>query len=175
MSTVVYRYSTSKQFKLKGVKHAIKENITDGTGSGLSFFFLKKEGEDFYKVDVKEINKDNFLVKEKKGDKETSKEISLTELKKMLKVKELAFVKDYIENLRGKYGGAKIRSSSTGGAKKSSKKSSKKVSKKSSKKVSKKVSKKPSKKSSKKLSKKSSMKPSKKPSRKSSRKSKIIM
>jgi hypothetical protein len=185
-STVTYRYEFSQSFKKKGVKHVVKEEIIDGE-KGMFFKLLTKKGEEFYRIEAKEDenNKDKFLVKEKKGETETQKEVSLAELKKIVATDNLEFVKKYITKDRDTYKG---RSNSislnellltdghiieTGGAKKRSKKASKKVSKKASKKTSKKGSKKQSggaKKRSKKASKKASKKGSKKASKKVSKK-----
>ena len=160
MSGPAFRFENSKSFRVKGVKHLVKESIIDGE-KGLSFVLTKKEGEKFHRVFVKETSKDKFELKEKVDEKETTKDIDMAELKKMLKSnKDLEFVKAYVENERGSY---------KGGAKKGSKKSSKKASKKGSKKMSggdpepltggaKKGSKKSSKKGSKKSSKKGSKK-----------------
>ena len=84
-STVVYRHEVNKSFKLKGVKNTVKENVIDGE-KGLSFMFLKKVGDsdaDFYKLYVAE-NKETgkFMVKEKKGEKETESEASEADVKK---------------------------------------------------------------------------------------------
>ena len=169
-STVTFRHEQNKSYKLKGVKHTIKESVIDGE-KGLSFMFLKKVGEgedDFYKVYVKE-NKETgkYEVDEKKGSKEEKSEVSEAEVKKMVKAnKDLKFVLDYMENGRGTYKGKKVgggevlpnESQCGGGKKKSSKKASKKASKKGSKKGSKKMRGGGKKKSSKKASKKGSKK-----------------
>ena len=130
MSGPAFRFENSKSFRLKGVKHLVKESIIDGE-KGLSFVLTKKEGDKFHRLFVKETSKDKFEVKEKVDEKETNKEIDMAELKKMLKSnKDLEFVKEYVEKERGSYkGGAKKK-----GSKKSSKKGSKKSSKKGSKK-----------------------------------------
>jgi hypothetical protein len=128
MSSVTYRKENSRSFKLKGVKHLVKESIIDGE-KGLSFMLTTKEGEKFYRIFVKETEKDKFHVKEKVDEKETEKDIDMAEVKKMLKSnKDLCFVKDYVENERGNYkGGAKKKSSvKKGSVKKSSKKKSSK-------------------------------------------------
>lgn len=184
MSLVVFRYENNKQFKKNGVGYTMKENIVEGD-RGLSFMLVKKEGNNFHRISVREVSKDMFNIKEKKGDNETSVDKGLADIKKMVSEnKDLAFVKNYIEKERGTYKG---KESVSGGAKKASKKASKKVSKKVSKKASKKVSKKASKKTSnntlfggakktsngkgsKKVSKKGSKKGSKKVSKKVSKK-----
>jgi len=121
MSGPAFRFENSKSFRLKGVKHLVKESIIDGE-KGLSFVLTKKEGDKFHRLFVKEISKDKFELKEKVDEKETTKEVDMAELKKMLKSnKDLEFVRDYVDKERGSY---------KGGAKKSSKKGSKKSSKK---------------------------------------------
>ena len=42
--TVTYRHENSYSYKKKGVKHTLKESITDGD-LGMSFYFLKKVGD----------------------------------------------------------------------------------------------------------------------------------
>jgi len=100
MSTVTFRHENNKSYKLKGVKHTVKESLIDGE-KGLSFMFLKKVGEgDFYKVYAQE-NKETgkYTVKEKKGEKEETMELSEAEVKKMVKAnKDLDFVKEYMES-----------------------------------------------------------------------------
>jgi hypothetical protein len=140
MSTVVFRYSDDKQFKKNGIGHTIKKHITEGE-RGLSFLFLKKEGNNFYKIDAREVSKDKFNVKERKGDKDTMMDLSLADVKKMLNEnKDLDFIKHYIDKERGTYKGItnkdnsvsetkKKKKSITGGAKKKSKQVSKKKSK----------------------------------------------
>ena len=103
MNTVTFRHENTKSFKQKGVKHLVKESIIDGE-LGLSFILTKKAGEKFHRVSVKETSKDKFELKEKVDEKESTKEIDMAELKKMLKSnKDLGFVKDYVENERGSY------------------------------------------------------------------------
>jgi hypothetical protein len=140
MSTVTFRHEFNRAFKIKGNKQFVKETLLDG-GKGLSFSLLMKDDKNFIKLKVAEISKDKFEVKEKKNDEaEESKEISLTDLKKMVKTnKNLVFVKEYLESDRSKYGGTvqKVKKpivSEGGAVKRSSKKASKKVSKKASKK-----------------------------------------
>jgi len=149
-----YIFEHNISYNLNDKKHNYKKHIIDGE-KGLEFSFLKKEGEKFYKIKVKETSKDSFSITEKKDEKETNKEIDIKELNKMLKSnKDLDFAKNYIENdnNRGKYKGiedALLSEDLAGGKKKTTKKASKKASKKVSKKKAskKKVSKKkPSKK-----------------------------
>ncbi len=195
-STVTFRHEYSESFKLKGVKHLIKQNIIDGA-KGLSFMFLKKVGDDeFYKVYAMEHD-GKYKVEETKGEKKTESELSEADVKKMLKSnKDFDFVLNYMDNDRGKYKGKVMRGGALpgqdqenpmmpmpmeqdGGAKKRrSRKSSKKASKKASRKASRKASKKASKKmtgggkkrASKKASKKASKRRSKKASKKTSKK-----
>jgi hypothetical protein len=173
MSTVTYRYENNLTHFVKDVKHTIKENILDGKEKGLSFFFLKKIGDKFYKLDVKELESKKFKVEEKIDEEVKNSEMSEAELLKMIKAnKDLKFVESYMKNRKSQKGGAKksAKKSSKKGSKKSSKKSTKKGSKKSAKKSTKKGSKKSAKKSTKKGSKKSAKKGSKKGSRKSTKK-----
>ena len=124
--TVTYRHENSYSYKKKGVKHTIKESITDGD-LGMSFYFLKKVGDDdFYRVSARETEKGKYEVKEKKGEKEEEpKTVSEADLKKMLKKnKDLKFVVDFMAKEKGKYGAYKK-------SKKSSKKRSQKSSRKS--------------------------------------------
>lgn len=144
MSSVTYRYEQSYSFLKKGVKHTIRESVIDG-GKGLSVMFLEKKGDDFYKIFVKEVEKDKFELTEKKGEKEEPvKNINEKDLLKMLKDNKLETMINYITKERGTYKGKKVSKRAVkvsgygemaGGVKK---KSSKKVSKKGSKKVSKK-------------------------------------
>ena len=87
MSTVTFRHERNESYKLKGVKHTVKESIIDGE-KGLSFMFLKKVGEDekdFYKLYAQEKEGGKFMVQEKKDGKESESEMSEADVKKMLK------------------------------------------------------------------------------------------
>jgi hypothetical protein len=108
-STVTFRHEYSESFKLKGVKHLIKQNIIDGA-KGLSFMFLKKVGDDeFYKVYAMETD-GKYKVEETKGEKKTESELSEADVKKMLKSnKDFDFVLNYMDNDRGKYKGKVMR------------------------------------------------------------------
>lgn len=108
-STVTFRHEYSESFKLKGVKHLIKQNIIDGS-KGLSFMFLKKVGDnDFYKVYAMEHD-GKYKVEETKGEKKTESELSEADVKKMLKSnKDFDFVLNYMDNDRGKYKGKVMR------------------------------------------------------------------
>ena len=124
MSKVTYRYEHNSSFLKKGVKHTTKENVIDG--EYLSIYFLKKVGDDFYKMKAKEIEKEKYEVEETKGDKKEKNTITEKELVKKLKEFKLDTIVNYVTKEKGTYkGGAK---------KKTTKKLSKKVSKKQSKK-----------------------------------------
>ncbi len=101
MSNIVYRYENSRSFKVKGVKHLVKESVID-CEKGLSFVLTKKEGDSkFSRLYVKEVSKDKFEVRKKVNDKETVEEINMVDLKKMLKFgKDFEFVREYVENER---------------------------------------------------------------------------
>ena len=159
MSGPVFRHEYQRKTNNKGVHELLKEGLMDGE-KGLSFVLTKKVGDKFHRINVSETDKDKFQVKEKIDENETTKDIDMAELKKMIKSnKDLTFVKNYIENERTNFQGGAPKKSSKKASKKSSKKASKKSSKKSSMKGgAKKSSKKASKKSSKKASKKSSKK-----------------
>jgi len=140
MSGVTYRYEQSYSFMKKGVKHTIRESVIDGT-KGLTIMFLEKKGDEFYKVYVKELEKDKFEVVEKKGEEEQPKEtVNEKDLLKMLKTHKLETIINYISKERGTYKGKKVSKKAikiagyeemAGGAKKrGSKKSSKKGTKK---------------------------------------------
>ena len=147
MSGVTYRYEQSYSFMKKGVKHTIKESVIDGN-KGLSVMFLEKKGDEFYKMYVKEIEKDKFELVEKKGEQEQPVQmINEKDLMKMLKQHKLETIINYISKERGTYKGKKVSKKAIkiagygvdaemlGGAKKKgSKKASKKASKKGSKK-----------------------------------------
>ena len=133
MSGPVFRHEFQRKTNKKGVQELIKEGLMDGE-KGLSFVLTKKKGEKFYRISVHENDKDNFEVKEKIDEKETTDNVDMAGLKKIIKAnKDLGFVKDYLENER---------SSFQGGAKKASKKPTKKASKKPTKKSTKKSTKK---------------------------------
>ena len=121
MSTVFYRQEHSLSTVVKDVKHTVKSSLIDGT-KGLSFSFLEKKGDKFYKVSARQMEDGTFEVKEKKDDKEDKKTMSEADVMKMVKKdKNLKFVEDYVSKERKKY---------LKGGKRKSKKSSKKSSKK---------------------------------------------
>jgi hypothetical protein len=107
MSKPTYRYEQSYQFNKKGVKHTIREQVIDGE-KGLSIMFLKKVGEEFYKLYVKETDKDNFEVKEKIGDKETEKQVNEKDLLKMLKSEKLDAIINFVTTDRKSYKNKKV-------------------------------------------------------------------
>merc|ERR1712196_189077 len=173
MSTLVFSHENRFSYQKKGVKTKIVEDIKDGD-KGLSFYFMKKVGETFFSLSVRQNEKGAFKVIEKNGDKVDEKEASEADIKKMLKGNKKLdseegnfgdIVLNYLSKDRKKY-------SAKGGkkSKKKSKKSKKKSKKSSKKKKSKKSSKKSKKSSKKKKSKKS--KGGKKKSKKSSKKKK---
>merc|ERR1711908_181644 len=123
-STLTYRYENFHKFKKNGVYHQGKEEIMDGTGSGLKIFYNNKVGEDdskTYVLKIVETSKDKFSVKERKGGKDTESEVDAKGLVAMVKAnKQLgefgAHVVTYLTKERGTYKG-----------KKASKKASKKL------------------------------------------------
>jgi adenylate kinase/ribonuclease R len=150
MSTVFYRIENNLSKVIDNVKHVIKSNLIDGE-KGLSFSFLEKKGDSFYRVNVKELEDKSFEVKEKKGDKEEVKKLSEADVMNMVKKdKNLTFVNDYVSKDRKKF--------LKGGKKKKSKKGSKSTKKKMSKKTKRSKKKMSKKKGSKKVSKKKSSK-----------------
>lgn len=130
MSTVTFRHESSRMEEGSKGKHLVKENITDGE-KGLSIMFLKKDGEDFYKIYLKEDKESGkYIGDETKGDVKKDMNISESEFKKMVNAnKNLNFVKEYLENTKGKKSSSSEKKATkkiTGGEKKASKKSSKK-------------------------------------------------
>ena len=107
MSKPTYRYEQSYQFLKKGVKHTIREQVIDGE-KGISIMFLKKVGDEFYKLYVKEEGKDKYLIKEKVGENETEKQITEKELLKMLKSEKLDVIINFVTKERGSYKNKKI-------------------------------------------------------------------
>lgn len=108
MSSVTFRHEDVKSFKKNGIKNTIKEKIIDGA-TGLTIMYLEKKGDDFYKLYVKELEKDKFEITEKKGEVEEPKTIiSEKNLLKMLKTHKLENMINYISNDRGTYKGKKV-------------------------------------------------------------------
>merc|ERR1712000_709029 len=121
----------------------IVEDIKDGE-KGLSFYFMKKIGESFYSLSVRQNENGTYKMVEKEGDKVNEQEISEADVKKMIKGNKKLdseegnfgdIVSDYLSKDRKKY-------SAKGGKKSKRSKKSKKKSKKSSKKKKSKKSKK---------------------------------
>ena len=162
MSTVVYRTENSLSTVKDNVKHTVKSSLIDGA-KGLSFSFLEKKGDKFYKIKAKQLEDGTFEVKEKKDDKEDKKTMKEADVMKMVKKdKNLKFVDDYVSKERKKY---------LKGGKRKSKKSSKKTSKKkATKKSSKRKSSKKAKRSSRKKASKKKASKKKASKRKSSKK-----
>jgi len=159
MSSVFYRHESNLTMVKKGIKTVVKESVLDGT-KGVSFVFLEKNGEKFYRISGKQLESGEYEIKEKKDNDETTSEMKEGDVMKLIaKNKKLAFIENYMKKERSvllkeqKEGGAKKgskkvrKTSKSGGSKKTSKKTSKKVkktskiggSKKTSKKTSKKV------------------------------------
>lgn len=108
MSSITYRYEQNYSFIKKGIKHTIKENVIDGN-KGLTVMYLEKKGDDFYKIYIKEMEKDKFEVIEKIGEQEQPKQmISEKDLLKTLKKHKLETIINYISNERGTYKGKKV-------------------------------------------------------------------
>ena len=77
-STLTYRYENFHKFKKNGVYHQGKEEIMDGTGSGLKIFYNNKVGDDdskSYVLKVVETSKGKYSVKETKGGKQSDSEV----------------------------------------------------------------------------------------------------
>lgn len=107
MSKPTYRYEQSYQFLKKGIKHTVREQVVDGE-KGLSVMFLKKVGDEFYKLYAKETEKDKFMIKEKVGEKETEKEGNEKDLLKILKSEKLDGIINFISKERGSYKNKKV-------------------------------------------------------------------
>merc|ERR1711903_184849 len=120
---VVFRHENNQKYTVKGVSTTVKESIIDGD-LGMSFKYLKKVGDEFYRIQGKFEN-GKYQVSIKKGDDESTQEVDEKSLLAMLKKqKELAFVLEYLTKLRKKY-------SAKGGKRKKKSKKSKKSKKKS--------------------------------------------
>lgn len=103
MSGPVFRHEYQRKTNNKGILELIKEGLMDGE-KGLSCVMTKKVGDKFHRINIQETSKDNFLLKEKNDEEETTKEIDMTGLVKMIKSnKDLEFVKNYIENERNDF------------------------------------------------------------------------
>ena len=103
MSTVVYRHESSLSTVKNNVKHTVKSSLIDGA-KGLSFSFLEKKGDKFYKVKAKQLEDGTFEVQEKKDEKEDKKTMKEADVMKMVKKdKNLKFVDDYVSKERKNY------------------------------------------------------------------------
>lgn len=107
MSKPTYRYENSFKFVKKGISHTVKEQVIDGP-KGLTIMFLKKIGEDFYKLYAVEKEKGSYEIKEKIGEKESTTQIDEKALLKMLKSEKLEGVINYVTKERGTYKNKKI-------------------------------------------------------------------
>jgi len=139
MSSITYRYEQNYSFLKKGIKHRVKESIIDGT-KGITIIFLEIKGEEFYRVYVKEIEKNKFEITEKKGEVEQPvKTVTEKDVLKILKDHKLDTIINYMTKERGTYKGKKVSRKAVKisgyeeemiGGVKLSKKTSKKISKK---------------------------------------------
>jgi len=96
MSTVTYRHD--KTYNIKDYK--IREKAINGA-KGITFSLVKKHTSDnakFHKLTVKEVD-GQFSIREKVGDKEMpERSVDAKGLEKLFKdIKELAFVKEYLD------------------------------------------------------------------------------
>ena len=109
MSGPTYKYEQSYSFHRKGVKHTIKQQIFDGP-KGLSIMFLKKIGDEFYKLYAKENENDKgtFDINEKIGDKVTDKKVNEKDLLKMLKSEKLEDAINFVTKERNSYKNKRI-------------------------------------------------------------------
>jgi len=99
----VFRHEYQRKTNNKGILELIKEGLMDGE-KGLSCVMTKKVGDKFHRINIQETSKNNFELKEKIDEEETTKEIDMVRLVKMIKSnKDLAFVKNYIENERNDF------------------------------------------------------------------------
>ena len=134
MSSVFYRHESNLTMVKKGIKTVVKESVLDGT-KGVSFVFLEKNGEKFYRISGKQLESGEYEVKEKKDNDETTSEMKEGDVMKLIaKNKKLAFIENYMKKERSvllkeqKEGGAKKgskkvrKTSKSGGSKKTSKK-----------------------------------------------------
>jgi hypothetical protein len=107
MSKPTYRYENSFKFLKKGVMHTVKEQVIDGP-KGLTIMFLKKIGDEFYKLYAVEKEKGSYEIKEKINDKESTNQVDDKGLLKMLKSEKLEGVINYVTKERGTYKNRKI-------------------------------------------------------------------
>ena len=104
-NTLTYRHSQSFTKLIKGVKHAIKEDLMDGK-KGLSFHYMNKVGDSkFFSITVRQTSEDNFSVRSKTDDNQSDTDVNMVGLMKIIKDnKDLDFVNKYLTDERGKYG-----------------------------------------------------------------------
>lgn len=107
MSKPTYRYEHSFKFIKKGITHTVKEQVIDGP-KGLTIMFLKKIGDDFYKLYAVEKEKGSYEIKEKINDKESTTQVDEKALLKMLKTEKLEGVINFVTKERGTYKNKKI-------------------------------------------------------------------
>ena len=101
--SIVYRHENSTSSVKNNVKHTVKSSLIDGA-KGLSFTFLDKKGEKFYKINARQSEDKTFVVSEKKDDKEEKNTMKEADVMKMVKKdKNLKFVDDYFTKERKNY------------------------------------------------------------------------
>lgn len=123
-------HSNEKESIKDGKRILEKEKLADGP-KGLTFTYLIKSGDDFFKISVKETSKNSFEVISKKGDDEKKSTVDLKGLIEIAKKdKRLVFAADYIgkrkEPLMARVGAkrnSKSKSKSKGRKRKSTSKS----------------------------------------------------
>jgi len=123
--TVTYSFEQSVMKVVNGEKTRTIRSIVDGD-QGASYKYLKKEGNSFKKVNIKE-SEGKFQVKMKVNDgEEQSMEVDEKGFKEMIKKdKDLEFVVEYLKDR--KRSGGKMKRAAKASSKKTSKKSSKVV------------------------------------------------
>ena len=101
MSSIFYRYNSKLSYIDNSTKQIVIHNIIDGS-EGLSFLYIMKNGNETYKINVKENKNNTFKVDEDINNKVTTKNITYDELLNILRNNsKLSFVEDYI-NKRSK-------------------------------------------------------------------------
>ena len=99
MSGVTYRYSHEEVRNHNGKKEKVSQSIIDGD-KGLSIKYFSKTDKKFHMIFIRSSGDDKYSLTEKKDDKETTKEISLSDIKKMAKG-DLSFIADYLKIKKG--------------------------------------------------------------------------